>query len=176
MESLTNNTSTSLLFDRNNAYSRFDLDTMNKIVGENGKIIAYLLSDERLCNIYVIQFSKPIIFSFLKDAVMGMDASLEFTASDPVHIRIRYLTTDRMMFDIYTIYCNDTFGNMTDDQYENHVITMGMNIFDNISKLGIYHEYNEYSKFNDTSDSCINKELKRMAKWWNSENYKLIGL
>jgi len=165
--------------DREFRCINFDLDTMKEVVGKNGKIIAYLLSD--LGNLYVVQFSNPIRIKFANaDHCLSMNSTGGLIGSiylpDPVHLDTRCLSVDRVMFSIDAEDWYKKFNHMDDFEYKNHVLCMTKKVFDDISLYGIHPNcYQGYIKMEVTSDDHINEELKHMVKFWYSKNYQLIG-
>lgn len=89
------------LFERINNPTYINLDSIKYCIGENGKIIAYLLSS--LGNVFVIEFSKKIVISHSdKDGLkLNLVGGGLITDTKPVHISIRCLSSYRMMFEIY---------------------------------------------------------------------------
>lgn len=159
----------------------FDIDTVTEFIGKNGKIIAYVLT-EQYGNVYVMQFSEPIIIAktihdnhrILFDSFTGyLD-----TCSQPIYFYIRLISTNTMMFEIYSkcYYDDDDFINLSENDYKNHVITMGHQIFNDISTKGIYYTAYEIAFIyrNRTSADFINEKLKKLVCIRGGKEFKYI--
>lgn len=167
------------LFDRINNPNCMNLYSIKDCIGENGKIIAYLLSS--LGNLFVIEFSKKIVISrSAKDGVWLNVVEGGLTCdTDPVHIILISLSSSRMLFEIYSHDMNKKFINLTEDEYIKHVNMMATKIFNTISTNGIYledcsHFNSHWFRMNQTSDLNLNKHLRDFANFWYPQDSKLI--